>query len=132
MHESESENEHEPFEGFDDSYSIEDTEFGASTSDFVSYRTKMFFSSFELQTDFFDLDPSMWEGNEEYQTAFEFCKDLLVDNDAAERGVKFMKDYNRSLTRDEDEMQFILQVIDLYRKEYPSHTKSKLKKKSQT
>lgn len=73
-------------------------------SDFVSYKTKFFFSSFELQTDFFDIDPSMWEDNEEYQTAFDFCQNLLVDNDAAERGVKFMKDYNRSLTRDEEEM----------------------------
>lgn len=83
-------------------------------SDIVSYRTKLFFSSFELQTDFFELDPSEWESNEEYKTVFEFCQNLLVDNDAAERGIKFMKDYNRVLTRDEEELQFILQIVDLY------------------
>lgn len=69
----------------------------------------------------------MWEDNEEYQTAFDFCHNLFVVNDAAERGVKFMKDYNRFLTRNEEEMQFILQVVDSYRKKYPSHTKSALK-----
>lgn len=91
-------------------------------ADFVSHKTKKFFSSFELQTDFFEIDPSIWEDNKEYQIAFDFCKNLFVVNDAAERGVKFMKDYNRSLTRDEDEMQLILQVVDSYRKKYPSHT----------
>ena len=43
-----------------------------------------------------------------------------------------MKDYNRILTRDEEEAQFILQVVDLYRKKYPSHTKSSLSEQSQT
>lgn len=35
-------------------------------SHFVSYKTKTFFSRFELQTDFFDVDPSVRENNEEY------------------------------------------------------------------
>lgn len=100
-------------------------------SDFVSHKTKAFFASFELQTDFFDLDPSIWENNDEYQTASDFCKSLFVVNDSAERGVKFMKDYNRILTRDEEEVQFILQAVDLYLKKYPSHTKSSLTDKSQ-
>lgn len=95
-------------------------------SDFVSHKTKIFFSSFQLDTEFFELDPSEWEGNDAYQTAFHFCRNLFVVNDAAERGVKFMKDYNRVLTRDEDEMQLILQVVDSYRQKFPSHDKSLL------
>lgn len=101
-------------------------------SDFVSYKTKIFFSKFELETDFFELDPSEWIDNEEYKTASHFFQSLLVTNDAAERGVKFMKDYNCVLTRDEEEIQFILQVVDSYRKKYPSHTKSVLSDRSQT
>lgn len=95
-------------------------------SDFVSYRTKFFFSNFDLCSDFFELDPSEWENNEDYLTAFDFCQNLFVVNDAAERGVKFMKDYNRVLTRDEEQMQLILQVVDQYRKQYSSHKKSAL------
>lgn len=95
-------------------------------SDFVSYKTKTFFSNFGIQTGFLELDPSVWKDNEEYETASEYFKNLFVVNDAAERGVKFMKDYNRLLTRDEEENQVILQVVDSYRKKFPSHTKSAL------
>lgn len=100
-------------------------------SDFASYKTKVLFTKFELQTEFFEFDPSAWEDNEEYQTASDFFQNLFVVNDAAERGVKFMKDYNRILTRDEEEVQFILQVVDSYRKKYPSHTKSALTDQSE-
>ena len=95
-------------------------------SDFVSYKTKSLFINVELQTDFFDLDAALWKDNEEYQTDLEFLQNLFVVNDAAEPGVKFMKDYNRILTCGEEEAQFILQVVDSYRKKYPSHTKSSL------
>lgn len=92
-------------------------------SDFVSHKTKIFFASFDLGTEFFDHDPSEWKDNEDYLAALEFCQNLFVVNDSAERGVKFMKEYNRILTRDEEEMQLILRVVDSYRTKYPSHTK---------
>lgn len=95
-------------------------------SDFVSSKTKDFFSSFEFSTDFLELDPSEWENNDQYQNAFDICSELFVVNDTAERGIKFLKDYNRVLTRDEEEFQLILQVVDSYRKMYPSHKKSSL------
>lgn len=95
-------------------------------SDFVSYKTKFFFSCFDLCSDFFEVDPSEWEDNEDYQTANDFCQNLFVVNDAAERGVKFMNDYNRILTRDEEELQLVFQVVDSYRKKFPSHKKSAL------
>lgn len=94
-------------------------------SDFVSHKTKCFFVKFDLCADFFDHDPSEWKDNEDYLTASDFCRNLFVVNDNAERGVKFMKDYNRILTRDEEEMQLILQVVDSYHQKFSSHTKSR-------
>lgn len=47
-------------------------------------------------------------------------------NDVAKRGVKFMKDYNKILTNDEDEKQILLQIVEAYRKKYPSYKKSEL------
>lgn len=47
-------------------------------------------------------------------------------NDDAERGVKLIQDYNQLLTKNEDDMQFLLQAVNEYRKKYPSHTKSTL------
>lgn len=95
-------------------------------SDFVSHQTNSLFSSFDLESDFLELDPSTWADDVQYETAVDFFKHLFVVNDAAERGVKFMKDYNRYLTRDDKELQFILQVVDQYRHKYPSHYKYKL------
>lgn len=47
-------------------------------------------------------------------------------NDGAERGVKLIEDFNQLLTKNEDDMQFLLQAVCEYRKKYPSHTKSTL------
>lgn len=95
-------------------------------ADFVSKKTKDFFTSFDLRMDFLQEDPSTWESNLEYQTATDLLHNLFVVNDCAERGVKFMKDYNRVLTNDEEQLQLILQAADSYNKMYPMHTKSAL------
>lgn len=95
-------------------------------SDFVSYKTKNFFDAFGLTTEFLKHDPSIWETNEDYLDALDVCREFFVVNDTAERGVKFMNDYNRILTKDEEQNQFILQCIEAYRRKYPSHNKSNL------
>lgn len=95
-------------------------------SDFVSHKTKNFFVGFGLSSNFLSLDPLMWEENDEYKAAFEFCRNLQVVNDNAERGVKFMKNYNRILTNDEEQRQFIMQIVETYKKKFPSHNKSAL------
>lgn len=96
----------------------------SSLSDFVSKRTKGFFSRFGLSTEYLSLDPSEWEKDEKFQDNSSFCRNLFVVNDTAERGVKFMKDYNRILTNNEEEKQFLLQVVESYRNQYPSYKKS--------
>lgn len=95
-------------------------------SDFVSERTKPFFDYFGLSTSFLKDDPSTWETNFEFEEGWSVCKDLPVVNDAAERGVKFIKDYNKILTNDEEEKEMLLQVVEAYRKKYPSYKKSSL------
>lgn len=93
-------------------------------SDFVSSNTEMFFARFGISFDFLHSDPSTWELNEDYQTGIEICRQMNVVNDTAERGVKFMKDYNRVLTTNEDEKQFLMQIVAAYREKYPSFKKS--------
>lgn len=95
-------------------------------SDLVSSQTKKFFIRFEISLDFMNDDPSNWPSSDNYTKNSNFCKSLLVVNDAAERGVKFMQDYNRVLTINEQENQFLLQVVEDYRKKYPTYTKSSL------
>lgn len=45
-------------------------------------------------------------------------------NDFAERGLALMQAYNLALTKDEDQRQFLLQVIEDHRKRYPDARKS--------
>lgn len=92
--------------------------------DFISKDTKKFFTQFGLSDEFLKFDPSTWETNIHYLNALAFCKNLLVVNDAAERGVHFMKSYNRVLTNDEEQRQMIFQIVEAYRKKYPSYKKS--------
>lgn len=51
---------------------------------------------------------------------------LTVVNDPAERGVKLIEDYNQLLTKDEEDLQFLLQVVSEYRKKFKSHAKKDL------
>lgn len=93
-------------------------------SDFVSKKTEFFFGRFGLSASFLNTDPSTWENNADYKNAFAHCINLAVVNHSAERGVKFMADYNRILTNNEEEKKMMLQIVEAYRKKYPSYKKS--------
>jgi len=65
-----------------------------------------------------------WNDNECYTDAERIVKSLKVVNDTAERGVKLIQDYNTMLTKDEEQKQFLLQVIQEHRRMYPDSKKS--------
>lgn len=98
----------------------------ACLSDFVSHRTKNLFSVFGLAFDFLQEHPTSWEANDDYQESLLYCSKLFSVNDTAERGVKFMKEYNRILTNNETEKQLLLQIVESYNKKYPNSNKSNL------
>ena len=95
-------------------------------SHFVTYKTKRFFLRLEIGMDFLQVDPSEWSARDDYLTGLRICQNLSVVNDAAERAVKLITDFNRALTYDENDKQYLIQVVEHYRQIYPSHTKSSL------
>lgn len=95
-------------------------------SSFVTPRTKRFFHRLQIDVTFFELDPSIWKDQEEYCTAKRICQHLTVVNDPAERAIKLITDFNRALTYDEEDKQYLLQVVEHYRKNFSSHKKSSL------
>lgn len=95
-------------------------------SDFVSPRTIRLFNRLSLETNFLKTDPSTWPEREDFCAAKNISINLNVVNDAAERALKLMTDFNLTLTQDEDDKQFLLQAIEYYRHIFPSHTKSSL------
>lgn len=92
--------------------------------DFVTPRSQQLFDRLEMETDFLLFDPSVWNEREDYKAAVQKCQDVQVVNDSAERAVKLITDYNRSLTHDEDDRQYLLQVVEFYRQKYPDYKKS--------
>lgn len=97
-----------------------------SLSDFVTEKTLQFFNRFCISLDFVDENPSEWASLESYLEGSMISRSLQVVNDNAERGVKFIHEFAKILTTNEDQRQFILQCTEQYRKDHPSWRKSDL------
>lgn len=95
-------------------------------SHFVTPRTMKFFHRLGIDIDFLKADPSEWNERTDYKAGILVCQQITVVNDAAERAVKLITDFNRSLTYDEEGKQYLIQVVEHYRQTYSSHTKSSL------
>ncbi|KAE9542479.1 hypothetical protein AGLY_003340 [Aphis glycines] len=96
---------------------------------FVTSRTLDFFKIFNLDTEFLLNDPSDWSENFSFQNAFKTISKLKTVNDTAERGIKLIEDYNSILTTNEEQKQFVLQIVSDYRKIFPDCKKQTLKRK---
>jgi len=65
--------------------------------------------------------------NENDQKSKELVNNINVVNDIAERGIKLIKDYNNKLlTKNEDQKQYLLQVVSEYRQQFPNCKQSTL------
>ena len=77
-----------------------------------------------LPDSFLDTDIYTWLTNPSYLQAEEVVPELRVVNDTAERDVSLMQVYNALMTKDEEQTQFALQVVQEHRKLYPDCRKS--------
>jgi len=78
------------------------------------------FSRLQIPDTFLAQQPQDWCHDEAYQRGRERIKALRVVNDTAERGVKLFEEYNQIITRDEEEKQLLLQVVEANRKAIPT------------
>jgi len=49
---------------------------------------------------------------------------MKVVNDSAERAIALMQQYNSSLTKNEEQKQYLLWLVERHRKQYPTCAKS--------
>ena len=98
--------------------------------DFVTTSTVRFFTTLGLSTDFLQHDPSDWEHKEEYMKNKEIARSVKVVNDLAERGVALVQEFNSSLTRNEEQKQYLLQVVEPHRRQFAEPTKAAAIKQS--
>ena len=84
------------------------------------------FQIIRIPKSFLAKDPSDWKDDESYQQALETLKGLAVVNDRAERGVALIQDFNKKLTKDENQLQLLLHVVSEHRRRFPDCTKRNL------
>ena len=87
-------------------------------SDFVSKKSLDLFKKFDLSCDFLEKNILTWSHEDSYNECAEFFKTLKVTNDVAERGVALIEEYNNYLTKDEQQLQYLLQVVRQHRQRY--------------
>ncbi|CAI6377454.1 unnamed protein product [Macrosiphum euphorbiae] len=96
--------------------------------DLLGPNSKNVFKRFNIPEIFLKVQPEKWHELEEYQKGKSILNSIKVVNDTAERGVKLMQEYNDKFTTNEDQKQFVLQVVQDCRKQYPGFTRDTLKK----
>lgn len=97
-----------------------------SIDELIYKSTKNLFDRFNLKTDFLLVDPTLWEQNDSYIEAKHCLQHLRVINDTAERGVALIKKFNSTLTKNEEQLQYLLQFVNIHRKMFPNAVKSNM------
>ena len=85
---------------------------------FVGPRSIKFFHIMRLDPGFLSLPVEIWELESSFNEAKLIVSNLMVVNDAAERGVKLCHDYIKSI-KQEGVLQNILQVVENVRARVP-------------
>ena len=109
---------------------LKDYEFGANykLSDSIMYGSLYLFDTLKIDREWLDKPIAQWEEYDSYLEMEDFVRNLLVTNDAAERGIKLCHDFAKSLTKDAQEMQDLLQTVEKNRQELPNANKSSIVK----
>jgi hypothetical protein len=100
-----------------------DLEKALKPSLFVTTQTLAFFNILQIPTEFLRKDPELWNEDDDYETGQRVARSLKVVNDVAERGVALIQDFNEHFTRNEEQKQYVLQVISEHRKIFPDAKK---------
>jgi hypothetical protein len=91
-----------------------------SLDSLVTENSRKLLDALPLKLDFLQDDPETWNRNPMYREAKTTINNLTVVNDNAERGVALIQKFNSHHTRDEDQLQFLLQVVTDHRKRFPA------------
>ena len=94
--------------------------------DFVSKKSRDLFEKMDLPDAFLEVHPETWEDREDFKKSLRILKAMNVVNDHAERGVSLIQEYSNRITKNEDQLQFLLQVVQEHRRAFPDSKKCTL------
>lgn len=93
---------------------------------FVSKNTLRFFSITGISSNFLEKDVELWEQDEDFKYSKTIACSMRVVNDIAERGVALIEEYNKLITANEEQKQYLLLIVKNFRQKYSDCKKSTL------
>ena len=91
---------------------------------FVTTTTANFFRRLNIQHGFIDVDPELWRDRDDYREGRDIVHQLKFVNDMAERGVALIEEYNSIFKKNEDQKQYLLQIVQDHRRRFSDCKKS--------
>lgn len=80
--------------------------------------SRSFFDVCKIDASFLDIPVEGWLDNACYKIAEQSAKNIVCVNDVAEQGVALIQTFNGTITKDEEQKQYLLQVIEKHRHEF--------------
>jgi len=109
---------------------------GHPTFPVLNHRTKLvhligpkswfLFESLGVGTEWLSKSVQQWNIDEDFKEAEMFVRHVKVVNDVSKRTVKLVQDFATSITNDDQQKQYLLQVVEHQRKAIPSFKKTLL------
>lgn len=90
----------------------------------MSKNTLKLFTALDIPQTFLNQHPNTWKINNDFIEGCRKVQKLKVVNDAAERGISLIQSFNGILTNQEEQKQYLLQVVEKHRQNYPNTNKS--------
>ena len=84
------------------------------------------FEVLNVETEFLTVSPDKWMDYPGYVECYTFVRNMKVINDTAERGVKLISEFLNTTTKDESQLQYLLQAVEAHRDKFPNFHKKTL------
>ena len=91
--------------------------------DYISVNSNKLLVAMHTSLDFLTAPPSQWESNPSYIATKARIESLYVINDAAEHGVDLIQNFNAVISNQEEQKQYLLQVVEQHRNVFPKPSK---------
>ena len=93
----------------------------AQLAELIDERSWMLFKEHHVcGTGWLTLPAEVWKEDEEFLKLKQFATCLKVTNDVAERGIMLMQDFIGSVTKDEQQLQDVMHLVERHRKRVSS------------
>lgn len=99
-----------------------------TVANFVTSSSLFFFEKLSLQSSFLEVDPAEWSSRDDFKMASKYVKSMNVVNDNAERAVALIQNFSSHLTKNEEQVQYLLQIVEKHRQQFPDQKKSTMKR----